>query len=72
MILGSPVVCSACEATAVAVDVAAAAAAVAAAVADPLACLRFEAKELVRVCLLSTCAGALHVMSDGNVEMLRN
>ena len=55
-----------------AVDVAVAAAAVAAAVADPLACLRFEATELVKVCLLSTCADALHERSDGNVEMLRN
>ena len=65
-------VCSMCEATAVAVDVAVAAAAVAAAVAYPLTCLRFEAKELVKVRLLSTCADALHERSDGNVEMLRN
>ena len=70
--MGSPVVCCVREAVAVAVNVAAAAAAVAAAVAGPLASLRFEAKELVRVCLLSTCADALHVMSDGDVEMVRN
>ena len=71
--LGSPVVCCMCEAVVADVDVvAAAAAAVAAAVAGPLASLQFEAKELVRVCLLSTCADALHVMSDDDVERVRN
>ena len=70
--LGSPVVCCMCEAVVADVDVVAAAAAVAAAVAGPLASLQFEAKELVRVCLLSTCADALHVMSDDDVERVRN
>ena len=70
--MGSPVIYCVCEAAAVAVDVAAAAAAVAAAVAGPLAGLRFDAKKLVRVCLLSTCADALPGVSDGDVEMVRN
>ena len=71
--MGLHVVCRVCDAPGVAAYVVVAAAAAAAAVAGPLAGLRFEAaKELVRVCLLSTCADALHVMSDGDVEMVRN
>ena len=71
MTLGSPVVCCVCDAAAVAVDVVVAAAAAAAAVAGPLAGVRFEAKELVRVCSLGTCANALHVVNNGTVEMVK-
>ena len=68
--MGSPVVCCVCDVAAVAVEVVVAAAA-AAAVAGPLAGMRFEAKELVRVCSLGICANALHVVNNGTVEIVK-
>ena len=66
----SPVVCCVRDAAAVAVDVVVAAAAAAAAVDGPLAGMQFEAKELVIVCSLGTCANALHVVNNGTVEVV--
>ena len=54
---------------AVAVDVVVAAAAVA--VAGPLVGLQLEAQELMRLCSFGTCVDALHVVSDGPVEMVK-
>ena len=68
--MGSPAVCCVCDAAVVAVTVVVAAAAVAAAVAGSLADMRHEAKELIMVCPLGTCASAMCVVDSGTVEMV--
>ena len=46
--------------------------AAAAAAAGPLAAMRSVAKEPVRVCSLGTGANALHVVSSGDVEIVKH